>query len=70
VILNPPSSSVTPDHQEARPGGDGSIITRTSSAPTADTLDLLVLFQLFARHAADAGAVEIGLFGLDAAETT
>lgn len=45
-----------------------SITARAAPTATTHALDLLILFQLLARHAADARAVEVGLFGLDAAE--
>lgn len=45
------------------------VATGTASATTADALDALFLLQLRFGHAADAGRVEIGLFGLDAAKT-
>jgi hypothetical protein len=51
-------------------GGRSSITARAASAPTAHALDLLVRLELFSRHTADTGAVEVRLFGLDAAETT
>ena len=44
------------------------IIARTAAAPTADAFNLLILFQLLPRHAADACAVEVGLLGLNAAQ--
>lgn len=45
------------------------VATGTASATTADALDALFLLQLRFGHATDAGRVEIGLFGLDAAKT-
>ena len=44
-----------------------SVAARAPSASTANALDLLILLQLRPWHAADAGAVEVGLFGLYAA---
>lgn len=44
-----------------------SVTARAPAASAADALDALVLLQLIVRHPADAGAVEIGLLGLDAA---
>ncbi len=47
-----------------------SIITGTSAASTAHARNLLILLQLLARHPANARAVEVGLLGLDAPQTT
>lgn len=44
------------------------ITARTASAPTADTLNLLILLQLLPRDTADACAVEVGLLGLNATQ--
>lgn len=46
-----------------------SITASAAMASTVDTLDGLVLLELFLRYAADAGAVEVCLLGLNAAET-
>lgn len=43
------------------------VAARTPSAAAADALNLLVLAELLLWYAADAGAVEVGLFRLDAA---
>lgn len=56
--MRPPASTAT-----------SSITTSTPPTPAAHALDLLVLLQLLPRHAADARAVEVGLFGLDASQT-
>lgn len=45
------------------------VATGTASATTADALHALFLLQLRFGHATDAGRIEIGLFGLDAAKT-
>lgn len=45
------------------------ITARASSTATADTLDLLILFQLLPRHTTDACAVEVGLLSLNAPQT-
>lgn len=45
------------------------IATSTSSASAVDTLDDLVLLELLAGHATDAGAVEVGFLGLNASKT-
>lgn len=45
------------------------IATGAASAPAAHALDLLILFQLLARHAANARAIEIGLLCLDTPQT-
>lgn len=47
-----------------------SVAAGAASAATAHTLDLLVFLQLFLRHTADAGAVEVGLLCLDAGKAT
>ena len=43
--------------------------TATSSASAIDALNDLILLEVLARHATDAGAVKVGLVGLDASET-
>lgn len=50
-------------------GGWHLIAAGTAPAPTADTLDGLLLLELRFRHPANTGGIEIGLFGLDAAKT-
>lgn len=45
------------------------VTTRTAPTPTTNALNCLLLFQLRLGHAADAGGIEVCLFGLDAAET-
>lgn len=45
------------------------ITTRTTPTSTTHALNRLLFFQLRLWYAADAGGVEICLFGLDAAET-
>lgn len=48
----------------------GSLVTAgTAPTPTTNALNRLLLFQLRLGHAADAGGIEVCLFGLDAAET-
>lgn len=46
------------------------VAASTSSASAVDALDDLVLLELLARHATDAGAVEVGFLCLNATETT
>lgn len=45
------------------------VTARTAPTPTTNALNRLLLFQLRLGHAADAGGIEVCLFGLDAAET-
>ena len=45
------------------------IAAGAASAPAAHALDFLILFQLLARHAANACAIEIGLLCLDTPQT-
>lgn len=46
-----------------------SVTACAASTSTTDALDCVFFLELFLRDATDASAVEIGLLGLDAAET-
>lgn len=64
------SSFVLPDLGKSCRPSLCSVTRSAPSAPTVDTLYILILLELFARDSADARRAEVGLLGLDASGAT